>query len=205
MVYVMAVPLLALVVLLNPDTPWGVRQLGGWTIWEYMFLFLFGFLIVGGEVIQSSIRRQRWVSLIMGLVALAIGAALRLQPGESGFGSMAYTLYMGMVVLSAWGLLLAVWGFSVMHLNFGTRGLWLANEAVLPFYIMHQTFIIIIGFFVLSWPIPDVLKYVFIAGGSLLLMFVLHFGLIRRHNLPRVLFGLTPLPKAGRASTPAPA
>ena len=55
---------------------------------------------------------------------------------------------MALVVVSAWSLLLAVWGHSMVHLNFGTRALWLANEAVLPFYIMHQTFIIILGFFV---------------------------------------------------------
>lgn len=42
---------------------------------------------------------------------------------------MRYSLYMVMVVVGAWSLLLAVWGFSMVYLNFGTRGLWLANEA----------------------------------------------------------------------------
>ena len=203
MVYLMALPLLALAVLLNPDTPWGIRQLGGWTIWEYLFLFLYGFLVVGGEEIQAGIRRQRRVSLVLGLAALVVGVTLRLRPGEGGFGSAIYALYMSMVVVAAWSLLLAVWGYSMVHLNFGTRALWLANEAVLPFYIMHQTLIIIIGFFVLSWPIPDALKYLLIAGGTLLLMVLLHFGLIRRYNVLRVLFGLTPLPAASHAPTPA--
>lgn len=96
-----------------------------------------------------------------------------------------------------------MWGYSMVRLNFGTRALWPANEAVLPFYIMHQTLIIIIGFFVLSRPIPDALKYLLIAGGTLLLMVLLHIGLIRRYNVLRVLFGLTPLPAAGHAPTPA--
>ena len=196
LVYLMALPLLALAVLLDPDTPWGIRKLGGWTIWEYLFLFLFGFLLVAGDNVQVGIKRQRWASLVIGLLALVVGATVRLLPGEYGFGTPQYSLYMAMVVTCAWCLLLAVWGFSMIHLNFGTRALWLANEAVLPFYIMHQTFIIILGFFVLGWAIPDALQYVMIAGGTLLLMLVLHFGLIRRSNVLRVLFGLTPLPAA---------
>ena len=199
----MALPLLALAVLLDPGTPWGVRQLGGWTIWEYLFLFLYGFLLVAGESIQASIQRQRWVSLLLGLAALAVGVYLRLLPGEGGFGTTIYALYMGMVVVCAWSFLLAVWGFSMIHLNFGNRTLWLANEAVLPFYIMHQTFIILLGYFVLDWAIPDLLQYLLIAGGTFLLMAVLHFGLIRRYNVLRVLFGLTPRPAKEKQLEPA--
>ena len=203
LVYLMALPLMALAILLDPETPWGVRQLGGWTIWEYLFLFLFGFLLVAGQDIQTGIRRQRWVSLVVGLVALAVGAYIRLLPGEYGYGTPQYSLYMAMVVMCAWSLLLAVWGFSMIHLNFGNRALWLANEAVLPFYIMHQTFIIILGFFVLGWAIPDLSKYLIIAGGTLLIMSVLHFGLIRRFNVLRVLFGLPRLPAADKSMAPA--
>ena len=110
---------------------------------------------------------------------------------------------MALVVVSAWSLLLAVWGHSMVHLNFGTRALWLANEAVLPFYIMHQTFIIILGFFVFGWAITDPIQYLLITGGTLLLMFVRHFGLIRRYSVLRVLFGLTPLPAAAQKVKPA--
>ena len=203
LVTLMALPLVVLTVLLDPDTPWGVRQLGGWTIWEYLFLFLFGFLLVAGDNVQQSIRRQRWLSLLLGLATAVVAVTLRLLPGESGFGSLRYALYMVMVVVGAWSLLLAVWGFSMLHLNFGTRALWLANEAVLPFYIMHQTLIIILGFFVLGWAIPDLLQYLIIAGGTLLIMFALHFGLIRRSNVLRVLFGLPRLPAAEKGVTPA--
>jgi hypothetical protein len=203
MVYLMALPLLALAVLLDPDTPWGIRQLGGWTIWEYLFLFLFGFLLVAGQDVQTGIRRQRWVSLVVGLAALVVGAGVRLLPGDYGFGTPQYSLYMAMVVVCAWSFLLAVWGFSMLHLNFGTRTLWLANEAVLPFYIMHQTFIIILGFFILNWAIPDLLQYLLITGGTFLLMVVLHFGLIRRYNVLRVLFGLTPVPAKEKQLEPA--
>jgi len=203
LVTMMALPLVALAVLLDPGTPWGARQLGGWTIWEYLFLFLFGFLLVAGDNVQQSIRRQRWLSLLLGLATAVVAVTLRLLPGESGFGSLRYALYMVMVVVGAWSLLLAVWGFSMIHLNVGTRALWLANEAVLPFYIMHQTLIIILGFFVLGWAIPDLLQYLIIAGGTLLIMFALHFGLIRRSNVLRVLFGLPRLPAAEKGVTPA--
>jgi hypothetical protein len=68
---------------------------------------------------------------------------------------------------------------------------------------MHQTFIILLGFFVLSWAIPDLLQYLLIAGGTFLLMGVLHFGFIRRYNVLRVLFGLTPRPAKEKRLEPA--
>jgi len=201
-IYLMALPLLALGLVLNPDLPWGIRRLGGWTLWEYLLLFVYGFLLVAGEEVQANIRRQRWVLLVIGVASLVVNALLPLTRGEVAFGTTAYALDMALTVLSAWCLLLAVWGFSMVHLNFGNHTLFLANEAVLPFYIMHQTFIVILAFFVVAWPIPDLLKYVLIAGGTLLLMFVLHFGLIRRNNVLRVLFGLTPLPAVQQHPAP---
>lgn len=201
-VYLMGLPLLALTLALDPDAPWGIRTFGGWTIWEYLLLFLFGFLLVSGGDVQESIRRQRWVSLLIGLAAFGARAYWRSVSGEVAFGTVEYAARMSLLIISTWSCLLAVWGFSMAHLNFGTRGLWVANEAVLPFYIMHQTLIIVLAFFVLEWAIPDLARYLIIALGTLILMAALHFGLIRRYNALRVLFGLTPLPAAQRELRP---
>lgn len=203
MVYLLAVPLILLGLLLDPNTPWGARQLGGWTIFEYLLIFFFGFFLVG-EPLPAAIQRQRWPSLAVGLLALVGGSVMRLTQDGLAFGTTAYALYAILLAVCAWCLMLAVWGFSRVYLNFGNLTLYLANEAVLPFYIMHQTFIVILGFYVITWPLPDLAKWLVITLGTLALMSLIHFGLIRRSNVLRFLFGLPPRP-APEALRPAEA
>jgi hypothetical protein len=55
-------------------------------------------------------------------------------------------------------------------LSFSNRFLSYANEAVLPFYILHHLVIICVGFYVIQWDIPVPAKY--------LLIIVMSFAII---------------------------
>jgi peptidoglycan/LPS O-acetylase OafA/YrhL len=83
-----------------------------------------------------------------------------------------------------------------MNTRISTILLKYANEATLPFYILHQTVIVGLGYFVVQWAIPDLLKFLFILSGSFLMVMVLYEFLVRRFNLLRFLFGMKLLPKA---------
>ena len=85
------------------------------------------------------------------------------------------------------------------HLNRSTPFLSYANEAVLPFYILHLTIIIILSYFVLQWDIPDLLQWLIILMGSFILIMTVYEFLIRRFNVMRFLFGMKLLPKATTA------
>ena len=90
-------------------------------------------------------------------------------------------------------------------MNFATARLKYANEAVLPFYILHQTVLLCVGYFVVQWAIPDLLKWAIILLVSFPIIMLLYEFLVRRFNLMRFLFGMKPLPKAPAAeSTEAP-
>ncbi len=51
------------------------------------------------------------------------------------------------------------------------------------------------GYFVVQWPIPDLLKWAIILLVSLAIIMLLYEFLIRRFNVMRFLFGLKPLHK----------
>ena len=76
-----------------------------------------------------------------------------------------------------------------------------ANEAVLPFYILHQPVILLIGYFVIPLALPIAVKYLIITP----LAFGITLGLyeygVRRVNPLRLLFGLKPR----RTAAPSPA
>jgi len=107
-------------------------------------------------------------------------------------------------IISSWCWILAFTGFVTKSLIYNTPFLKYANEAVLPFYILHQTVLLLIGHLVLQWRIPDPAKWFLIALSSFaIVMGVYEFG-IRRFNALRILFGMKPM-LASLAPETAPA
>jgi glucan biosynthesis protein C len=64
------------------------------------------------------------------------------------------------------------------------------NEAVMPFYILHQTVIVVIGFYVVRLKVGITLKYTLIVAATLAVTLLLYDLVIRRTNLTRFLFGM---------------
>jgi glucans biosynthesis protein C len=68
-----------------------------------------------------------------------------------------------------------------------------AKEAVLPFYVLHQTPIVIIAFYVVQWRVGILPKYLTISLASLIVTVVVYDLCVRRTNVTRVLFGMPPI------------
>jgi len=196
--YLLVLPGAVLISVLNPrNLLFGNRDWGGWALPMYIPYFLAGFIIVSHAGLQHSIRRQRWWSLAgVGLVTIVLVVLSKKDPV---FGTPFYALYYSLYGLLSWCCVLAILGFGMEHLMFSTPLLRYANEAVLPFYILHQTVILSVGYFVVRWPIPAVAKFVLIAAISFVLVMALYEFLVRRFNLLRFLFGMRPLKRAAPA------
>ena len=67
-----------------------------------------------------------------------------------------------------------------------------AGEAQLPFYILHQTPIVVIGFYVVPWEVSVLVKYIVITLSSLVVTLLLYDIGVRRTRLTRFLFGMKP-------------
>jgi peptidoglycan/LPS O-acetylase OafA/YrhL len=91
-----------------------------------------------------------------------------------------------------WLRVLAILGFAAKHLNVGVPFLAAANEAVLPFYILHQPVLLTVGYLVVRRAMPDLAKWAIIASLSLAITLVLYWFVIRPVNLLRFLFGMKP-------------
>ncbi len=147
---------------------------------QYLWFFLAGYLIVSHERLQRRIVQARWVCLGLSLMLVTL----------SIMGLVNLNRYTDIAV---WPALLAMLGFAMKHLTFSNRFLAYSNEAVLPFYILHQNVLLWVGFFVVSWAIPDLAKYLIIAVTSFATCVLLYEYLVRRVNVLRFLFGLKPL------------
>ncbi len=198
-VVLFTVPGTLLFATLDPRGYAGIRDFGGWPLPVYAFYFLSGFQIIAHAGLQDSIRRQRWFALA---AVFIITVPLIATSGESPFGSLRYVLNQVLYSLMSWSVLFTLLGFGFQHLHFSNPFLKYANEALLPFYILHQTVILGLGYFVVQTSLPAWLKYGLTAVCSFIVIMSLYELLVRRWNVLRVLFGMKPVARPVVINTP---
>lgn len=190
-VYALVLPTLLLSLVSDPANP--VTELfAGWPLIIYLWITLAGFVVVSHEGLQASIQRLRWLSLPAGLVLVSSSIFLHGLGEGPAFGTARFAWGWALRSLGSWFCLLAILGFGIQHLNTRKPFLNYANEAVLPFYILHQTVLLSVGYIVLQWPMPDLLKWIVIMLVSFGIIMGFYEYLVRRFNLMRFLFGMKP-------------
>jgi len=163
----------------------GSEGFGGWSLLVYPVFFILGYLIAADSHLGRVIEGQRIPALIGGISITTVGFYLV----ESGYVLPEWLLAL-LRAFNAWSWLVAICGFSSRHLNFSNRFLKYGNEAVLPFYILHQTVILAIGYYIVQLDMAMSAKFLIIAATSFLTIVALYEVLIRRVNLLRFLFGM---------------
>jgi len=187
--FLFALPAILLINHLDPET-WGKTDLGGWSVVIYPFFFIAGFVIASSEALQNRIRNTRWLWLGVGLLLTPAFLFLEFQTRYPALIPWGWEPNNILLCLVSWSWLLAVLGFGMQYLDFNTPFLKYANEACLPFYILHQTMIVTLAYFVVGWAIPDLLKFAVVLSGSFTLSIGTYEYLVRRNNLLRFLFGM---------------
>jgi glucans biosynthesis protein C len=154
----------------------------------YITIFFYGFMLVSDSRFLQLIRRYRVTTLIAAIV-LSLGIYFLengiISPPEIVSDIVLLIIY----AVACWCWLMAIIGTGSLILNFTNKVLSYATEAVLPVYILHQTIIIVLGFYVIQWNTGVAPKYFFIVlatlAGSLAV-----YELVRRFNVTRFLFGI---------------
>ena len=67
-----------------------------------------------------------------------------------------------------------------------------AQEAQLPFYVLHHTPIILIGYCVIQWNVNALVKFLVISLSSLVITLGVYDIVVRRTGVTRFLFGMRP-------------
>ena len=176
-----------------PGGFWGNIGAGGWNIIAYMLFFVFGYLIFANARIIESIKKYSWIMLSAGIVAtvcLIVFFVDNIADPVTSFGTGKFALAHFVQALNTWCWLFAILGLGYRYLNNNNKFLTYANEAVLPFYVLHQTVIITIGFYVVQWNSGVGLKYLIISTSSFVAIMLIYELLVRRINFFRFLFGM---------------
>ena len=165
---------------------------GGWNIVAYLLFFISGYLLFANERIMEAVTKLRWSFFsggILAFVCLIVFFLDEMADPAKYYGSAGFIFGSIVQSIGAWGLLLAIFGLGSRFLNRTNRFLTYSNEAVLPFYILHQTVIISIGYYVVQWSTGIGVKYLVIAVTSFTAIMLI-YEFLRRINILRFLFGM---------------
>jgi glucan biosynthesis protein C len=172
--------------LLDPESLLG-KDIFGWPLGMYLSFYLAGYLFVSNKRLVESIHRQRWISFA-GAIA----------------STVLFLFTQDHADIVVWFMILTFLGFAHQYFSFSSPFLGYANRAVLPFYILHQPVLVGIGFFVVQWQIPDLLKYTAITIPAFILVLGLYEFLVRRSNPLRLMFGMKVLRRPSKSAESAP-
>lgn len=166
--------------------------IGDWACFTYYLLFfLAGYICCSERRIWAAIGEQRLLHLGIGLLAMIpmyLGYLSGPHPALS-WGDLAVG---GSKIVVAWCFVLAAIGYGSYYLAIPNRFLQEANRGIYPFYVLHQTAIVVIGYFVIPWSLGFWAKFILISTAAGVTSAGIYWLLIRPVPPIRWLFGLKP-------------
>jgi len=156
---------------------------------RYVLLFWLGFLSFGSAAIRERLKRDRAVFLIAA-AACFLAQRLLVAQWDEAWRSVLVPCYQILRGCYCWLAITAVFGYSARYLNKPSRFLTYANEAVYPFYILHQSVMMVVYYFVTPTDWGPWFRFGVVLTGMFLITGLLYEGIIRRTPFLRPLFGL---------------
>ena len=178
--YLLIIPVI-LLQLLNPLSILG--EFGGYNLFSLLVFYIIGFFIASNKQFKESIENHGRIALIVGIIST-------LLVGVVAISFYNYFLFWILGITYMWSWLILILGLASKHLNFNHKSRKFLNDNVMPFYILHQTIMVIIGFFVVQTGLIIILKYLIISIVSFAIIIALVM-IIRQLNILRFLFGMS--------------
>jgi peptidoglycan/LPS O-acetylase OafA/YrhL len=192
------VPLILTQIILRPIFPEETHALfNDWAFFSLnLVFFLSGLILVSNTKLRDSIMKQRRLYLIQ---TVLITIFMFSTPHLFGNEKAAGTAWDIAAIIVAWSCSMTAIGYTRRYLNRNSKFRKLANEAIYPFYLLHQPVIVVVGYYVTEWSIPILMKALIITGLSLLIVVTVYWYIIRPVNVLRIIFGLKQVPKTSKS------
>lgn len=175
----------------------------------WLFFLLAGFICINIPALMDSLERNRRTSFTFAVLTILFINYCRwnkLEP-DNIFTDYQHDirtyLYIALYALTAWFWVFTAIGYGKRYLNKQHRVLDYVNQAVYPFYILHQTVIVILVYYVVQTNDTILMKYFFTVAVAFLVSMSIYHVLIRPYNVMRFLFGMKPKQKMKKTTIAA--
>jgi hypothetical protein len=187
--FLLAIPLFISQILLLPYFPEETHALVD--DWAYICLsflfFLYGYILLSNKLLIRNLIAQR---RIYAAVALALSALFFVDWYHSIDPWVSNTAQVFLLTVAEITIALALISYAAKYLNRDHPWRRHLNEAIYPFYILHQTVIIVWAYFLIDTAMPAGLKALVLTALSFVTIVTIYVLLIRPFKLTRLLFGM---------------
>jgi len=179
-----------------------------WTLYRdfqvlyYAIFFFAGFFLFSTPRFQRGIYRNGPIALVGIVVTMTLFMLLIFPAWNKSIlgptfwytlkgdpGTWGYTIFRILISFTTWFWIIGLLYLARRFLNFSNRILRYANGAILPFYVIHETPVILIGFYVIQWDM-DVLPKFIINAALAIIATIGVYELIKRTDVTRFILGM---------------
>jgi glucan biosynthesis protein C len=165
----------------------------------FMSFFILGYLLFADRRFVQAIRRDWPITLGVGIAAFLAFAAIILLTGdidiEAGPRTLLDFVWWGLVAVNSWCWTAFVLFIGMRYLNHTNKWLQYSQEAILPFFVVHQPVIVVIAYFVVQWNTGIVPKMLAVFVGSFVVSIGLYELIIKRVGILRAMSGMKAVTK----------
>lgn len=157
----------------------------------FVTMLVYGYLVGASQAFWNKADHYRWITGGIAFISGTILFFVYWTPmpvftvKDNRF--VMYCVWNGVHI---WSMILFWCGMAKHYLNKPSPVLRYLNEAVYPYFIIHQTIMVALGFYIVQWSLPMLIKCVLLIAISVMMVMAVYHLLIRKTKLTRFLFGM---------------
>ncbi|MBL4869932.1 MAG: acyltransferase family protein [Robiginitomaculum sp.] len=180
---------------LKPIYPSTHAFVGDWANHQlYIMIFLLGFLLAKDKafwnVVKRALKPTLWAIFFIVMTAILVWNFDFKHSGNTSLQLVEFFEERTRKTLYAWLCILAFLGLAQKYLNRPSRALTYMTEAIFPWYILHQTIIIMAGYSLTRQGLSVGVEFILVTLATIAGCAIGNEFLIRRWTWIRPLFGL---------------
>jgi len=163
-----------------------------WIHADSIIILMIGFIFVRMPKTWEKLAELRWLLFVLAILSFAMLMAVYYAPNEY-LPADGRVLYPFVTPIVKWSWIAMLAGMARHLLNKGSLMLTYLNKAVYPFFILHQTVTIILGYYAIDWGMGALGEFLVISLGTFVICWVLFEGVIKHFVFTRLVFGMRPM------------
>ncbi len=160
----------------------------------YGYFFISGMLFTRSNNSWNHLKLHRQFNFASFLISIILFYVYYFIPSEyiSPYISLSnrWSLWYLVCALVSWTFVITMLGYGQVWFHKKSVLLKKCNEAIYPFYILHQTIIIVLGYYIIQFDMNILSKITLLIFTSLPLIIIIYRFLVYPFKVTRILFGM---------------
>ncbi|MFK7833769.1 MAG: acyltransferase [Winogradskyella sp.] len=160
----------------------------------YSYFFVSGMLFASSSHIWNNLKTHRKFNASVFLISSALFYSYYFMPNSiiAPYLSVEtrWSLWYALCALLGWTFVIALLGYGQLWFDKNSNLLQRCNEAIYPFYILHQTLIVVVGYYIVQLELGIPIKLLLLLSITFILTLTIYRVFIYPFRITRLLFGM---------------